>query len=119
MTAQKGPLRSERYPVWVPDAARNYLAHTQKGLSIRAVARENACHPSTVLRQIRRFEGRRDDTSSLGDWSADHQRFPSGIPALAAKVKKRGLKFGLWMEPEMAKAKGATPNSVGSMPKNR
>ncbi len=61
MTAQKGPLRSERFPVWVPNAACNYLAHTQKGLSIRAVARENACHPSTVLRQVRRFEGRRDD----------------------------------------------------------
>ncbi|MDO6589559.1 helix-turn-helix domain containing protein [Loktanella sp. D2R18] len=61
MTAQKGPLRSKRFPVWVPNAARNYLAHTQKGLSIRAVARESACHPSTVLRQVRRFEGRRDD----------------------------------------------------------
>ena len=61
MTAQKGPLRSERYPGWVPDAARHYLAHTEKGLSIRAVARANACHPSTVLRQVRRFEGRRDD----------------------------------------------------------
>ncbi|SFR40052.1 hypothetical protein SAMN04488005_1444 [Yoonia tamlensis] len=61
MTAQKGPLRSGRFPVWVPHAARNYLAHTQKGLSIRAVARECACHPSTVLRQIRRFETRRDD----------------------------------------------------------
>ncbi|PRY80576.1 hypothetical protein CLV80_101431 [Yoonia maritima] len=61
MTLQKGPLRSELLPVWIPDAARNYLAHTQKGLSIRAVARANDCHPSTVLRQVRRFEGRRDD----------------------------------------------------------
>ncbi|KJZ20983.1 hypothetical protein TW80_04570 [Loktanella sp. S4079] len=54
-------MRSERLPVWIPDAARNYLAHTQKGLSIRAVARASDCHPSTVLRQVRRFEGRRDD----------------------------------------------------------
>jgi alpha-galactosidase len=52
------------------------------------------------------FEGRRDDTSSLGDWTADKARFPSGIPALAAKVKARGLKFGLWFEPEMV-----NPNS--------
>ncbi|MEM8537454.1 MAG: DUF6456 domain-containing protein, partial [Pseudomonadota bacterium] len=48
-------------PSWVPDAARNYLVHTEVGLSIRAVARANNCHPSTVLRQVRRFEGRRDD----------------------------------------------------------
>ncbi len=47
------------------------------------------------------FEGRQDDTSSLGDWTADKERFPNGIPALAAKVKAKGLKFGIWFEPEM------------------
>lgn len=47
------------------------------------------------------FEGRADATSSLGDWSADKTRFPSGLPALAAKVKAKGLKFGIWVEPEM------------------
>ncbi len=48
-------------PCWVPDAARTYLFHTEKGLSIRALARGKGCHASTVLRQIRRFENRRDD----------------------------------------------------------
>lgn len=48
-------------PVWVPRAAVHYLAHTQRGQSIRALARENDCHPSTILRQVRRFEQRRDD----------------------------------------------------------
>ena len=47
------------------------------------------------------FEGRQDDTSSLGDWRADKARFPTGIPELAAKVKAKGLKFGIWFEPEM------------------
>lgn len=47
------------------------------------------------------FEGRQDDTSSLGDWRADKSRFSSGIPNLAAKVKAKGLKFGIWFEPEM------------------
>jgi len=51
------------------------------------------------------FEGRRDDTSSLGDWTADRERFPSGIPSLAAKVKAKGLKFGIWFEPEMVNPK--------------
>lgn len=51
------------------------------------------------------FEGRNDDTSSLGDWTADRARFPSGIPALAAQVKGKGLKFGLWFEPEMVNPK--------------
>lgn len=48
-------------PLWVPEAARRYLAHTVRGASIRALARSDACAPSTVLRQVRRFENMRDD----------------------------------------------------------
>ena len=47
------------------------------------------------------FEGRKDDNSSLGDWTADLKKFPKGIPWLAAQVKNKDLKFGLWVEPEM------------------
>ena len=57
--------KSERqtlgFPAWVPDGVTHYLAHTVKGHSIRALARANACHPSTILRQVRRTEARRDD----------------------------------------------------------
>lgn len=45
----------------LPDDARLYLRHVEEGESIRALAREAGCHASTILRRIRRFEGRRDD----------------------------------------------------------
>ena len=48
------------------------------------------------------FGQRRDDTSSLGDWTPDRARFPRGIPALARDVVAKGLRFGIWFEPEMA-----------------
>ncbi|MDJ1007140.1 MAG: DUF6456 domain-containing protein [Paracoccaceae bacterium] len=48
-------------PAWVPGAARAYLAHTIGGHSIRALARASGRHASTVLRQVRRIEGLRDD----------------------------------------------------------
>ena len=48
-------------PAWVPDAARTYLQHVEVGTSIREIARGRGQHASTVLRQIRRFENRRDD----------------------------------------------------------
>ncbi|WP_300029955.1 DUF6456 domain-containing protein [uncultured Roseobacter sp.] len=48
-------------PDWVPASAQMYLAHTEAGLPIRALARAAGCHASTVLRQIRRIETRRDD----------------------------------------------------------
>jgi len=49
------------FPAWVPAGVTHYLAHTVAGQSIRALARANACHPSTILRQVRRTEARRDD----------------------------------------------------------
>ncbi len=53
--------KGRNLPPWVPLAARHYLAHTEDGLSIRALARATNSHPSTILRQVRRYEGRRDD----------------------------------------------------------
>lgn len=48
-------------PAWVPEGAQRYLAHTETGRSIRDIARSAGCHASTILRQIRRVEMRRDD----------------------------------------------------------
>jgi hypothetical protein len=48
-------------PGWVSDGVRHYLAHTEDGQTIRALARRADVHASTVLRQVRRFEAKRDD----------------------------------------------------------
>lgn len=46
--------------------------------------------------------GQRDaDTSSLGDWFVNRQKFPDGLRPLIDKVHHLGMKFGLWFEPEM------------------
>lgn len=47
------------------------------------------------------FSGRRDDTSSLGDWFVDADRFPAGLGPLIETVHDLGMSFGLWVEPEM------------------
>jgi alpha-galactosidase len=41
-----------------------------------------------------------DYTSGLGRWTADRERFPSGIRAMRDYAHGQGLKFGLWVEPE-------------------
>lgn len=51
----------EQLPDWVPSAVRLYLSHTEDGRSLRDIARAEGVHASTVLRQVRRFENRRDD----------------------------------------------------------
>ncbi|WP_431246660.1 alpha-galactosidase [Leifsonia xyli] len=47
------------------------------------------------------FVGRRDDTTSLGDWVVDAERWPNGLKPLADRVRELGMDFGLWFEPEM------------------
>lgn len=47
------------------------------------------------------FGKRNDDKSSLGDWYVNREKLPLGIDGLAKRVNEEGLKFGLWLEPEM------------------
>lgn len=41
----------------------------------------------------------------LGDWEVCKEKLPEGIDGLLASAKKYGIKFGLWIEPEMANTK--------------
>ncbi len=46
--------------------------------------------------------GHRDaDNSSLGDWFDDTRKLPNGLAGLSDKIHALGMKFGLWIEPEM------------------
>lgn len=47
------------------------------------------------------FRGRRDDTTSLGDWVVDHDVFPDGLAPVAKAVHGLGMDLGIWVEPEM------------------
>ena len=44
---------------------------------------------------------RNNDSTSLGDWTVDTRKLPSGIQGLIDTAKKKGIKFGIWIEPEM------------------
>ena len=41
------------------------------------------------------------DDKALGDWVTDTVKLPNGVPALLKAAEDRGLKFGIWIEPEM------------------
>lgn len=48
-------------PAWVPAEVSVYLEHTEAGRPLRALARAAGVHASTVLRQVRAMEARRED----------------------------------------------------------
>ena len=45
---------------------------------------------------------RNGDNAGLGDWEPNAQKLPEGIDYLARYAHRKGLKFGIWIEPEMA-----------------
>ena len=73
-------------PSWVPTPVQRYLRHVEYGLSLRDVARVDGCHASTVLRQVRRFENRRDDP--LVDEALE------GLGALIQRDGPKGIQEG-------------------------
>lgn len=62
-----------------------------------------------------------NDQAGLGDWQPNRKRLPEGLASLAAAAGKRGLKFGIWLEPEMVNPKSELferhPNWVIAQPK--
>ncbi|OLF15391.1 alpha-galactosidase [Actinophytocola xanthii] len=47
------------------------------------------------------FRHRRDDTAGLGDWFVDETVWPDGLAPLVSHVTGLGMRFGIWVEPEM------------------
>lgn len=47
------------------------------------------------------FGKRNDDNSSLGDWYVNEEKLGGTLTKLIERVNAEGVKFGIWIEPEM------------------
>jgi alpha-galactosidase len=48
---------------------------------------------------------RNDDKAGLGDWQEDKKKLPGGLGYLVKEAENKGIKFGIWLEPEMVNPK--------------
>lgn len=48
---------------------------------------------------------RNNDRAGLGDWQENRKKLPNGIGYLVKEAQKNGVKFGIWVEPEMVNPK--------------
>jgi alpha-galactosidase len=48
---------------------------------------------------------RNKDNAGLGDWQVNSNKLPHGLSYLASEANKRGIQFGIWIEPEMVNPK--------------
>ncbi|MFC0513768.1 alpha-galactosidase [Mucilaginibacter angelicae] len=63
---------------------------------------------------------RNNDKAGLGDWQEDKLKLPNGISYLVKQAEDKGLKFGIWLEPEMVNPKselyGQHPDWILKLP---
>jgi alpha-galactosidase len=96
----RGAFRDEPRPILVNNWEATYFDFTAD--KIEAIAREGKGLGLELFVLDDGWFGKRDDDrSSLGDWFVDRNKLPNGLEDLAERVRKLGLQFGLWFEPEM------------------
>ncbi|MBO7511027.1 MAG: alpha-galactosidase, partial [Bacteroidales bacterium] len=54
---------------------------------------------------------RNNDRAGLGDWELNTEKLPEGIDSIASHAHDKGLKFGIWIEPEMVNPKSNLANN--------
>jgi alpha-galactosidase len=90
------PLRPVLYNSWeatsfqVTEDGQARLAELAAGLGIECFVMDDGW-----------FGARDDDRAGLGDWTVNREKFPRGLGPLIGRVNDLGMRFGLWVEPEM------------------
>ncbi|MCH3972292.1 MAG: alpha-galactosidase [Oscillospiraceae bacterium] len=96
----RGKFRDAQRPVLINSWEAAYFNFNED--SILKLASEAAKVGIELLVLDDGWFGRRDDdNSSLGDWVVNRKKLPGGLAGLGEKTHRMGLKFGIWLEPEM------------------
>ncbi len=96
----RGKFRDVERPVLINNWEATYFKFdSDKLLSIAREAKK--CGIEMLVMDDGWFGERDNDGSSLGDWFVNEKKIKGGLKKLVDDVNKIGLKFGIWMEPEM------------------
>ncbi len=96
----RSPYKDRTRPVLINNWEATYFDFdTDKLLDIARQAK--SCGIEMLVMDDGWFGQRNDDNSSLGDWQVNEDKIKGGLKYLVDEVNKIGLKFGIWMEPEM------------------
>lgn len=96
----RSPYKSKSRPVLINNWEATYFKFdTEKLLDIAREAKK--CGVEMLVMDDGWFGHRDSDNSSLGDWFVYEDKLKGGLAHLVDEVNKIGLKFGIWLEPEM------------------
>jgi alpha-galactosidase len=96
----RDPLQGQRRPVLINNWEATYfkfnadklveIAETAAPLGIELFVMDDGW-----------FGMRDDDNQGLGDWQVNTDKLPGGLDALVPRLQALGMRFGIWIEPEM------------------
>ena len=96
----RGPWKDRLRPVLLNSWEASYFKISE-GKLLRLARKAKSVGIELFVMDDGWFGERNDDTSSLGDWYPNKKKLPRGIKGICDKVRKLGLEFGIWVEPEM------------------
>ncbi len=96
----RGEYRDKKRPILINNWEATYFDFTTEKLL--NIAREASKLGIEMLVMDDGWFGNRfDDNRALGDWFVNEKKLPGGLKYLVDEVNKLGMKFGIWLEPEM------------------
>ena len=96
----RSPYRNKKRPILINNWEATYFDFdTEKLLDIAREAKKDGIE--MLVMDDGWFGKRNSDNCSLGDWVVNEEKIQGGLKHLVEEVKKIGLKFGIWFEPEM------------------
>ena len=96
----RGPWRDRPRPILINSWEAAYFDFTGDSL-VRLAEKGAELGMDMLVMDDGWFGNRIDDLRSLGDWSVNEEKLCGTLRDLVERVNAAGLKFGLWVEPEM------------------
>lgn len=125
----RGEYRNKKRPILINNWEATYFEFdTEKLLDIARQA--SGLGIEMLVMDDGWFGHRNDDNTSLGDWFVNEEKLKGGLKYLVDEVNKLGMKFGIWLEPEMISPDSelyrahpdwaiAIPGRTGSLSRNQ
>lgn len=96
----RGRYKDQKRPILINNWEATYFDFdTEKLLSIAREAKKQGIE--MLVMDDGWFGSRNNDDMGLGDWVVNEEKLQGGLKHLVDEVNKIGLKFGIWVEPEM------------------
>lgn len=96
----RSPYRNQKRPILINNWEATYFDFNMEKL-LGIAQRASQLGIEMLVMDDGWFGHRNDDNSSLGDWTVNEEKLPGGLKKLVDGVNALGMKFGIWMEPEM------------------